>query len=102
MTPRPGETNGRWNVLGDADALLAIGGLVLAEAGEGVEPHREIMEILAVAVRRFADAVAALPAEHAVHVDDEIARRIEPALLARFAEQRDVKHQPEGVGPQIP
>src|SRR5438067_6721550 len=74
---------------------------MLAEASEGVEPHREIVEILTVAVRRFADAVAALPAEYAVHVDDEIARRVEPALLARFAEERDVEHQPEGVGPEV-
>ena len=90
------------DVLGNADALLAIVRLVLAEAGERVEPHGEIVEILAVAVRRFADAVAALPAEHAVDVDHEIARRIEPALLARFAEQRNVEHETEGIGPQIP
>lgn len=37
-----------------------------AEQGQRIEPHGKIMEILALAVRLFADADAAQPAEHAI------------------------------------
>ena len=89
------------DVLRDADALLAIGGLVLAEAGQRVEPHGEIVEILPVAVSRFADAIAALSAKHLVDFRHQLAGIVEPAPLTRLAEEGDVEHKPEGVGPEV-
>ena len=76
-------------------------GAMLAEPGEPEEPHRKIMEILTVSIRRLADADASRPSEHPLDLRHQALGFIEPSLVAQGAEQRDVKDDAEGVGPEI-
>ena len=60
------------------------------------------MEILAIAVGRFADANAAGAAKHAIDFSDHPFGLVEvPALFQRDVE-RDKENDTEGIGPQIP
>jgi hypothetical protein len=59
------------------------------------------MEILAVAIRLFTDADAALPPEHALHIGHELHSLVEEALLFQLIIERDEEDKTEGVGPKI-
>ena len=67
--------------------------------GERVEPHREIVEILAVAVRRFADADAARAPEHPVDLGHHPLRLVEEPPFAQFRIERNQQHDAERIGP---
>ena len=49
------------------------------------------MEILAVAIRLFTDADAALPPEHALHIGHELHRLVEEALLFQLIIERETR-----------
>ena len=85
----------------ESDALVRDSGTVAPEHGERVEPHGEVVEILTVAVRLFADADAARAAENAIDLGDQPFGLVKVALLAQRFVERDEKHEPEGIGPQI-
>ena len=101
MTPRPGTTKASWICADKIDAHLRVVRHMAAEHGERVQPHREVVKILAVAIGRFADANAARATEHAIDFRDEPFRLVEVAALFRFGVQRDQQDDAEGIGPQI-
>src|SRR6266516_271474 len=83
------------------DRALPILGLEMAETAKREQPHGEIVEVLAVPIRRLADANASLAAEHALDLGDEPARLLEKARVFGYVVERYEQHQPEGIGPQI-
>src|SRR5207247_9993542 len=83
------------------DALAPIDRQMPRQYGERVEPHRQIVEILPVAIRRLPDANAARAAEHPVDFRHDPFRLIEKALLTGLDMERNQKHHPKGIGPQV-
>jgi len=60
------------------------------------------MEILAIAVGRFADADAAGTPKHALGFSNKPFRLVEIPALFQFGIERNEEDDAEGVGPQIP
>ncbi len=89
------------NLPRNPDAALPIVGPMLSQPREREEPHGEIVEVLAVPVRRFPDPEAAGPAEDALDIGYEALRRVNPDFLPRLSKERDVQHDAERVGPEI-
>jgi len=89
------------NVAYDLDGAGEMLRPVPAEAAKREHPHGEVVEVLAVAVRFLADAVAARATENAVDRAHEILGLIEERRLFEVAVERDKQDQAEGVGPQI-
>ena len=83
----------------ESDALIAIARSVAPEHGKRIKPHGEVVEILTVAARFFADADAARAPENAIDLGDQPFGLVKVALLARHVVERDEKHEPEGIGP---
>ena len=74
---------------------------VPAKDGKRIKPHGQIMKILAIAVRRFADANAAGAPKHAIDFSNNPFRLVEISALSRFGVERNDDDDPEGISPQI-
>ena len=85
----------------ECHTLFAIERTIAAKHGKRIEPHGEIVEILAVAVRLLADADAARPPEHAIDLGHQSFGLIEITFVARRLIERYEKHDTERIGPQI-
>ena len=68
---------------------------------ERIEPHREIVEILSVPIRRFSDADAARAPEHPVDFGHQPLSLVEESALAQFRIKRNQKYDAERIGPRI-
>ena len=89
------------DLLDQADALLTIGRNVTGESGERIEPHRQVMEVLSIAIRFFTDANAARTAEDTVDFRRYPFGLAEVSLLSKLIIQRDEENDAESVRPQI-
>src|SRR5271169_2485017 len=85
----------------EIDALASIGRHMARQYGERIEPHREIMEILSVPVRRLPDADTARTPEHPVDFGHYPLRFIEKLRLAQFRIERNQQHDAECIGPSV-
>ena len=83
-------------------SLSPVVSKVPAKDGKRIKPHGQVMEILAIAVRRFADANAAGAPKHAIDFSNNPFRLVEISAFSRFGVKRDEEDDPEGIRPQIP
>jgi hypothetical protein len=68
---------------------------------ENEEPHREIVKILPVSVRRFPNADATRAPEHPVDIGHHPLRLFEEERLALFLIERNQEHDAKRIGPRI-
>ena len=61
----------------EGDRALPVLGLEMAETAKCEKPHGQIVEVLAIPIRRLADANASPAAEDALDLGDEPARLLE-------------------------
>jgi hypothetical protein len=74
---------------------------VRAEDGKRIKPHGKVMEILAIAVGRFAYANAAAAPKHSIDCGNDPFRLVEIFALFQFGVERDEENDAEGIGPQV-
>ena len=72
---------------------------ILAQAPQGEQPHRQIVEVLSVAIGRFADANAARTAQHTLDFGDEPLGLVEVAFVVKLPAQGDKQDHAESIGP---
>jgi hypothetical protein len=76
-----GHDEGAVDIARKLNTVLTVLGLEPSEHVKRVEPHREIMEILPVAVSLLADSDAALSTKHTHHLGDQRLAIIEKTLI---------------------
>jgi hypothetical protein len=83
------------HLAGEVHGLLPVVRFHLAETAEGVHPHRQVMEVLAVPVLGLADPAPPRPAQDPLHFADHPLGLVEPAGLPRFPVERDQEDTPK-------
>jgi hypothetical protein len=89
------------SVLHQLNSLRAIFRNYLTQARQRENPHRQIVKVLAVAIRSFADSKTALSAKNTLDVGDNALSFIEELVLLQFVVERDQQNNAEGIGPQV-
>ena len=91
-----------WMDLADEpDSLLAIRWPLLREHVEREEPHREVMEVLPIAVGGLADPDAAGAAQHPLHLRHDPLRFLRVPIVSQLVAERDEEDHAEGIRPEI-
>ena len=76
-------------------------GRVSTERVQREQPHRQVVEVLPVAVGRLADADAAGAAQHPLHLGHDPLRLLHVVIIAQLVAERDQEHHTERVRPEI-
>ena len=67
----------------------------------GVEPHGEIVEVLAVTVSLFTNSDPARPSENPIDLCDDPLGLIEELVITKLLGKRDQKNNPKRIRPKI-
>ncbi len=81
--------------------LVPVGRLYLSQPAQGIEPHAQIVEVLAIPVRGLADADAPGPAQDPLDFGHHPFGLGQEPVVLKFVVQGDQQHHSEGVGPEI-
>ena len=96
-----GPDEARMDLADERDRALAVPGPQLPQHVEREEPHRQVVEVLPIAVGCLTDPYTARAAQHRLHLRDQPLRLFHVVIIPQLVAERDEQHHTERIRPEV-